>query len=159
MIISKNHKMCCALFTNLSVTMETGGITITEASVLTQKAFQFLFFFSRVKQGWWSVVHVTRRCICNEHSSPVSVTQHQRSTTEDILKSLLPHRDTCWDNAWKEFLLHEDNPAWQPFRTLLLELQADGGLSSHFCNYINETVNKQSDRSSQPFKNRPSCLH
>lgn len=123
-------------FSNLSVTLVTSGIIITKAYLLTQKAFFFLFF-STVKLGSWSVVHVTRRYVCNEHSSPVSVTQHQQSTTEDIKKTLLPHWDTCWDNAWKEFLLHEDNPAWQLFRTLLSELQAHAGLSFCFCNYIN----------------------
>lgn len=125
-----------ALFTNLSVSMVTSGMTLIEAYVLTQKAFYLLFFLSTMKEGWWSVAHVTRRWVCNEHSGPVSVTQHQQSTTEHIKKSLLPHWDTCWANAWKEFLLHEDNPAWQPFRTLLFELRADAGLSSCVCSYI-----------------------
>lgn len=80
--------MFCALFTNLSVTMVTSGIIIAKAYLLTQKAFFFFFFFSTLKLGSWSVVHVTRRYVCNEHSSPVSVTQHQQSTTEDIKKKL-----------------------------------------------------------------------
>lgn len=131
--------MFCALFTNLSVTMVTSGITLTEAYVLTQKAFCLLLFLSTMKEGWWSAAHVIRRWVCNEHSGPVSVTQHQQSTTEHIKKkSLLPHWDTCWDNAWKEFPLHEDNPAWQPFRTVLFELRADAGLSSCFCSDITQ---------------------
>lgn len=77
--------MFCGLFTNLSVTMATSAMTMTEAYVLTQKAF--FFFFSTVKMGCWSVVHVIRRYVCNEHSSPVSVTQHQQSTTEVIKKN------------------------------------------------------------------------